>query len=101
MAAAESAGDLQQVEPSCWCCGNAFDERDLTRLGTHPEVGVCAGCAHWLHRRARSGADAARTTPSAVVRRGIAGARGRVMRAGAQDWPVLGPLLRRLDRHLP
>ena len=100
MVAAAVAHD--QVElPVCWCCGSTFAEQDLTRLGNHPEVGVCAGCAHWLHRRARSAADANRRTPAAVVRRGLDAARGRVIRAGAQDWPVLGPLLRRLDRHLP
>lgn len=85
----------------CWCCGNGFDEQDLTRLGTRPEVGVCAGCAQWLHRRARSASDSGRRTPGAAVRRTVAAVRGRVMRAGAQDWPVVGPLLRRLDRHLP
>jgi len=87
--------------PSCWCCGNTFDERDLTRLGSHPEVGVCAGCASWLSRRARSAADAGRRTPGARLRRTVASTRDRVARAGMQDWTVLGPLLRRLDRHLP
>jgi hypothetical protein len=85
----------------CWCCGNTFDEADLTRLGSHPEVGVCAGCAQWLHRRARSAADTGSRTPAAWTRRGVNTIRGRVMRAGIQDWPVVGPLLRRLDRHLP
>jgi hypothetical protein len=87
--------------PSCWCCGNTFDERDLTRLGSHPEVGVCAGCASWLSRRARSAADAGLRTPGARLRRTVASVRARVARAGLQNWPVLGPLLRRLDRHLP
>lgn len=91
-----------QVErPACWCCGSTFAEQDLTRLGNHPEVGVCAGCAQWLHRRARSAVDASRRTPALVVRRGLDAARGRVMRAGAQDWPVLGAMLRGLDRRLP
>jgi hypothetical protein len=99
---AAAAVEHEQVErPTCWCCGNTFDERDLSRLGTHPEVGVCAGCAQWLHRRARSSADTGARTPAAVTRRTMGAVRGRVMRAGLQDWPVLGPLLRRLDRHLP
>ena len=97
---AAEAIEHQQVErPICWCCGNTFDEQDLSRLGSHPEVGVCAGCAQWLYRRARSSAETG--TPGALVRRGVAAARGRVMRAGLQDWPVLGTLVRRLDRHLP
>ena len=85
----------------CWCCGQTFDEDDLSRLGAHPEVGVCAGCARWLHRRARSSSDAGLRGPGAVGRRAIAAARARVMRAGAQDWPLIGSVLRRLDRHLP
>ena len=92
----------EQVEdPTCWCCGSTFSEEELVRLGDHPEVGVCPGCALWLHRRARSHVDAGRRSPVAVMRHGLDAARGRVMKAGAQDWPVVGPLLRRLDRHLP
>jgi hypothetical protein len=100
--AAQAAVEHEQVErPVCWCCGNTFDEQDLSRLGSHPEVGVCAGCARWLHRRARSASDAGRRTPGAALRRAVAAARGRVMRAGVQDWPAVGSLLRRLDKHLP
>ena len=100
--AAQAAVEHEHLErPSCWCCGNTFDEQDLTRLGMHSEVGVCTGCARWLHRRARTGADTGRRTPGVMARRAVAVVRGRVMRAGAQDWPVLGQLLRRLDKHLP
>jgi hypothetical protein len=100
--AAQAAVEHEQVErPVCWCCGNTFDEADLSRLGSHPEVGVCAGCAQWLHRRARSASDTGHRTPATVLRRGITVTRDRVMRAGAQDWPVIGSLLRRLNRHLP
>ena len=89
-------------QPTCWCCGKTIvEESELTRLGDHPEVRVCAMCALWLHRRARSAADAGRRAPSAWVRRGVGSARGRVMRAGIHDWPLIGPVLRRLDRHLP
>jgi hypothetical protein len=35
------------------------------------------------------------------MRRWVGLARERIMRAGPQDWPVVGRLLRRLDRHLP
>ena len=88
-------------QPSCWCCGTVVQESALTRFGAHPEVGVCAGCAHWLNRRARLAGDHARRTPGATVRRGIHAARVAVMRAGIHDWPLVGPLLRRVDRHLP
>jgi hypothetical protein len=86
---------------SCWCCGNRFDDDQLTHLGAHPEVAVCAGCARWLHRRARSASDTGRRSPGALLRRWVGVARERIMRAGIQDWPVVGPLLRRLDRRLP
>ena len=99
---ATAAADHQQaVQPHCWCCDNAFDESGLTRLGANPDVAVCAGCAHWLHRRARAAAERERRTPGARIRRVVGAARARVMRAGAPDWPVIGALLRRLDRHLP
>ncbi|MEO6411853.1 MAG: hypothetical protein ABIO48_04635 [Pedococcus sp.] len=100
--AAEAAVEGGQLEhPHCWCCGNTFAEHDLSRLGSHPEVGVCAGCAQWLHRRARASLDTGRRAPGALVRRAVGAIRGRVMRAGVHDWPVLGSLLRRLDGHLP
>jgi hypothetical protein len=100
MATAAVAHD-QLERPTCWCCGNTFQEQDLSCLGAHPEVRVCAGCAHWLHRRARASAHAGAHTPGAMSRRGVAAVRGRVMRAGLQDRPLLGTILRRLDRFLP
>jgi hypothetical protein len=39
-------------------------------------------------------------TPGAAVRRSAAATRAWVVRAGLHDWPVLGSLLRRLDRHV-
>ena len=99
---AEVAVEHEQVQrPTCWCCGNTFDDAELTRLGAHPEVGVCAGCALWLHRRARFASDKGKRRPGALLRQGVARARERVMRAGVHHWPLIGPLLRRLDRHLP
>lgn len=99
--AAVEVGHEQVEGPVCWCCGTAFDEEHLVRLGNHPEVGVCGGCAQWLHRRSRAAASTGRSTPGALARRGVGTARRWVMRAGVQDWPLVGPLLRRLDRHLP
>jgi len=91
----------QQARATCWCCGEEYDDAELTRLGSHPEVGVCSGCARWLARRARAGSGPDEQTLPARLRRGVDRARGQVMRAGIHDWPVVGPLLRRLDRHLP
>ena len=50
---------MTESETTCWCCGQPRPESDLLRLGQHPEVGVCARCAHSLHRRAQERADQA------------------------------------------
>ena len=92
---------VDALRQACWCCGNPFEETDLTRLGAHPEVGVCAGCAQWVNRRARSTSDNGLHSPAVVLRRGIDGVRERAINAGAHHWPLVGPLLTRLDRHLP
>ena len=77
---AAAAIEHEQVEdPTCWCCGSTFSEDDLVRLGSHPEVGVCTGCAQWLHRSARSSLDAGRRTPIAVMRHRLDAVRGRVI----------------------
>ncbi len=96
-----SSARVDQTGHTCWCCGATRDERDLTRLGSHPEVGICLTCARWLHRRARARAESSRGTPGPVVRRSVQRVRQRVVGAGLHDRPVLGPLLRTIDRHLP
>ena len=96
----ESEGAASSV-PECWCCGASVDEAHLTRLGNHPEVGLCAGCAQWVHRRARARVDRGRRHPVVTVRRSVSGTRDWVISKGAHGWPVLGPVLRRIDRYLP
>lgn len=98
-AAALGHGEFERT--LCWCCGGSFEDLQLTRLGDHPEVGVCAGCARWLHRRSRAAADSGSRHPAALARHMIDATRGAVMRRGIQDWPLIGPILRRLDHHLP
>jgi hypothetical protein len=95
-AGGESTGPLQ-----CWCCGQRRDEADVVRLGDHPEVAVCLGCAHFLHQQARGREDAARPSPAARVRDGLRAGRRLVMRRGWQHKLVIGPVLRRLGRRLP
>jgi hypothetical protein len=87
--------------PVCWCCGNQFDERDLLPLGTRPEVGVCFGCARYLRRRAVEREDERRVTVAVRVRSGVRGALDWVVRGGWHRRPVVGRVLRRIDRHLP
>lgn len=89
------------VLPTCWCCGQRYPDAELLRLGSHPEVGVCVRCVRWLRRRARERVDAGRVDLGAVLRRTIRQARAVVIEHGWQHRPILGPALRRIDRHLP
>jgi hypothetical protein len=100
-AAASAAGGSAEVEISCWCCGQQYRESAVVRLGDHPEVAVCLGCAHFLHQQARRREDAARPSPAARVRDGLRAGRRLVLRRGWQDAPVIGPVLRRLGPRLP
>ena len=86
---------------ACWCCGRPRPESDVLRLGEHPQAAVCLGCAHFLHQRARAREDAARPSPAARTRDVLRAARALVVRHGWQTRPVIGPLLRRLNRRLP
>jgi hypothetical protein len=92
---------VQASTPVCWCCAREFDERDLVRLGSHPEVGVCFGCARFLQRRAAEREDERRRFSVIRIRAVVRGVRGWVIARGWHDRPVAGRLLRRIDRHLP
>ena len=95
--AAETARREDSV--ACWCCGGRYPERQVVRLGSHPEVAVCAGCARYLNRRATE-----HEPSSAAVQRvrGVARATRRaVMERGWHEKPVIGRALRWVDRHSP
>ena len=86
---------------SCWCCGGDYDEREVVRLGAHPEVAICLRCTVFLRQNAGARQDELHPTMGAKARTGVRQARGWVMR---HDWhhnPVVGPILRRVNRHLP
>jgi NAD-dependent SIR2 family protein deacetylase len=68
-----SAGSGGEAE--CWCCGQQYPRERLVRMGSHPEVAVCFGCAHFLHQQARQREDALR--PSIATRLRDALRRGR------------------------
>jgi hypothetical protein len=93
--------DFAEQAGECWCCGNRYPDAALLHLGSHPEVRVCLGCGDYLAQRARERRD--ELTPSLagrgrdVLRR----ARGVVMDHGWHELQVVGPVLRRLGRHLP
>ena len=86
---------------TCWCCGTTYPETSLTRLDSHPEVAICGDCAHFLHSRALARGDQSRRGIGRYVRSAISGVRDQVI---ARQWHRhrwLGPLLLRLNRHLP
>jgi hypothetical protein len=99
--AAATAGGQAITPVECWCCGRRSDEEDVVRLGGHPEVAVCLGCAHFLHQQARGREDAARPSPASRIRDALRAGRRLVMRYGWQHKPVIGPVLRRLGARLP
>jgi hypothetical protein len=53
-----SGTTLDQV--ACFCCGQLFNAGDITRFDQHPDQGVCARCAEWLHNRSHPGSRKAR-----------------------------------------
>ena len=85
-------------ESNCWCCGQLRSEDALVRLGSHPEVGICIGCVHFLRRRAR---DRQATVLRQTLRGAAESVRGQVMTRGWHQRPLIGPALRWLNRHLP
>ena len=87
--------------PTCWCCGRPYPETELTRLGQHPEVGVCLGCAVFLKRRATANRNAGNRSPASRVRDAINMVREAVISRGWHEHGPLGALLRRIDRYLP
>lgn len=84
----------------CWCCGSRFAEAELVRLGEHPEVAICLGCARFLHRRAQERFDENSTGLPVRIRRIVGAARGAIVARGWHDRRFIGRLLRRIDRYL-
>lgn len=85
----------------CWCCGQQQRPTEVVHLGDHPEVGVCLGCAHFLHQRARAREDDLRPSPAARARDGLRAVRGLVIAHRWHEKPLIGPVLRWLGSRLP
>jgi hypothetical protein len=83
---------------SCWCCGQMRPEDALIHLSSHPEVGICVNCVHFLQRRAR---DHQATAVRKRLRSGAESVRGQVIARGWHQRPVIGPALKWLNRRLP
>jgi hypothetical protein len=103
MTTAVDSGGAETGPPdgACWCCGRQFPPDRLVRLGSHPEVAVCLGCAHFLHRQARRRADAQHASIAGRLRDVLRGGRRVVVERGWHQRPVLGRPLRWLGRYLP
>jgi hypothetical protein len=86
------------TEDTCWCCGRAFAEDALVRLGNHPEVGICINCVHTLGRKAR---DYQATVMRERLRATAESVRVKVMARGWHRHPAFGPALRWINRHSP
>jgi len=77
------------------------ERKQLSRLGDHPQVAVCGDCTHGLHGRAQAAPDVSSRSLSARSCGIVVSARDLVMRKGWQQVSVIGPLLRRFNRHPP
>lgn len=73
----------------------------MLRLGAHPEVGVCFGCARFLQRRAAAREDELHPSPAARARSAVRGVRSWVIARGWHNRGLVGKILQRLDRYLP
>jgi hypothetical protein len=98
MSADTQTGNGHRDESTCWCCGQPRSEDTLVHLGNHPEVGICVSCVHFLHRRAR---DQQATAMRQTLRGAAESVRGQVMARGLHERPMIGPVLKWLNRHLP
>ncbi|WP_123371874.1 hypothetical protein [Cellulomonas sp. PhB150] len=92
---------LETLDTLCWCCGGTFAQDELSHLGAHPEVAVCAGCARYLNRRATEAADRRRPSLAGRGRAVIQRARAFVVERRWHERRVIGPVLSWIDRLLP
>ncbi len=86
--------DREPSPSQCWCCGAIEDASGLVRLGNHPEVAVCTGCAHSLSKWAWEIEDQARTGLAVRARDGIRRLRKTVVRHGWHNNKIVGRGLR-------
>ena len=86
---------------TCWCCGAGGDAARMVRLGNHPEVALCVGCAHWASKQAWEIEDGDRAGVRVAARNRFRQLRRSVVQRGLHNHPVLGRPLRWLGRRLP
>jgi hypothetical protein len=73
----------------------------MVHLGNHPEVGLCLGCAHFVHKQASGIEDHAKTGLTARARDGFRTLRRAVVDRGWHRHRLFGGPLRWLGRYLP
>lgn len=73
----------------------------MVRLGNHPEVTLCLGCARWAAQQAKEVEDLTRTGPLVLIRDRARLARQKVTQRGWHERRLIGRPLRWLGRHLP
>jgi hypothetical protein len=96
-----AAADEAEPVGECWCCGTPNPPSMLVHLNKHREVTICLSCADYLARRAHERRDELRPSAGARVRDVLRGGRRVVMDHGWHRWPVIGPVLRWIDRWIP
>jgi hypothetical protein len=101
MSGVEPASGFDEGRVRCWCCGQQRSAQQVVHLGSHPEVAVCLGCAHFLHQRARAREDEQRPSLDGRARDVLRSGRALVMKYGWQNAPVVGPVFRWLGQRLP
>jgi hypothetical protein len=98
---ARTAIDTDGVDgaSACWCCGRQQPESRLLRLGARPEAAICLDCVAHLRHRAR----AHENPPLGVRQLHTIARRSRdaITSFGLHRQPVVGPLLRWVNRRSP
>ena len=85
----------------CWCCDSVDAPDRMVQLGNHPEVHLCLGCAHFVHRLAREIEDEGNGGPAAFARDRFRNLRAEVVRRGWHQKRFIGGRLRWLGKYLP
>ncbi|PYI65491.1 hypothetical protein CVV68_18150 [Arthrobacter livingstonensis] len=87
-------------EQMCWCCGTVYPESRLIRLGSRPEAGVCLNCTIHLRRRARERLAEGRRPLARWKAQVSRQSREQIMEHHWHQRPIIGPILRWINRHL-
>jgi len=85
----------------CWCCGRSFPEAGILRLGARPEARVCVNCTISLRSRARERMAENKGPWSRWQAQALHRCRDYVMDHRWHERPVIGPVLRWFNRHMP